>query len=428
MSSNFESSLVFAQKMDFNDSLNPFRKRFHIQDKNTIYLDGNSLGRLPEDTKTMLEELVTNQWGNDLIKSWNKNWYTKSEKLGDKIAQIIGADNGEVVVSDSTSVNLYKLAKAALSYQKGRTEIVSDVFNFPTDLYILQGIISGSNAKHKLKLAEANDEISININDLKRKITKKTALLVLSLVAFKSSFLYNAEEITSLAHQQGALVLWDLSHAAGAVPININTTKADLAVGCTYKYLNGGPGSPAFLYVRKDLQNKLFSPVQGWFGDKNPFEFDLKYKPANGIKKFLTGTPPVISQLAIEPGLNLTLEAGIENIYKKSIKLSEYFIYLYTEVLKPLGFKLGSPLDSALRGSHVSLKHPEAYRICTALIEPKNSEVKVIPDFREPDNIRFGLTPLYTTFTEVYKTIIRIEEIISNKEFEMYSNKRKGVT
>jgi len=428
MKLTFDFADDFANQLDENDVLSDFRKQFYFSGDNTIYLDGNSLGRLPIKTKTLLAEAIEKQWGNDLIESWNKNWYTKSEELGNKIAKIIGASSGEVIVSDSTSVNLYKLAKAALNLQTGKTRIVSDVFNFPTDLYILQGIIQECGNNHELILARQKDEISIDLDDLKSKITEKTALVVLSLVAFKSAFLYNAEEITNWAHQKGALVLWDLSHAAGAVPVELNKTNADLAVGCTYKYLNGGPGSPAFLYVRKDLHEKITSPIQGWFGEENPFEFGLNYRPASGIRKFLTGTPPVLNLLAVETGLDLLIEAGIKNLYEKSKRQSEYFIFLTMKILSKYGFEIGSPLDPLQRGSHISLKHPEAYRICQSLIHPKNGTVKIIPDFREPDNIRFGFTPLYTTFEEIRQTTGRLKIIMETREYESFGSERNSVT
>lgn len=419
---------AYALQLDREDNLKKFRSQFYIPSKETIYLDGNSLGRLPLKTKELLANVVEDQWGHELIESWNQHWYHKSEELGNKIAPIIGAAKGEVVVSDSTSINLYKLAHAALKQQEGRSEIVSDAFNFPTDLYILQGLIKEFGNKHELVLAQSEDQISISTEEIKSKITEKTALLVLSLVAFKSSFLYNLKEITSWAHEQGAMVLWDLSHAAGAIPLELKKHKVDLAIGCTYKYLNGGPGSPAFLYVREDLQDLLQTPIQGWFGDAKPFAFDLVYEPAKGIRKFLSGTPPVLNLMAVEPGLDMMNEAGMDKIMEKSVKLSEYFIEMTDAKLKALGFELGSPKEPTARGSHVSLKHNEAYRICQALIQPKTSKLKIIPDFREPDNIRFGFTPLYTTFEEVWHTIQRLEEIVSDKEFELYSANKKAVT
>jgi kynureninase len=425
---NFDISEDFAIKMDNIDPLKDFRNRFYIPDENVIYLDGNSLGRLPLKTKNLISEITETQWGNQLIESWNSNWYEKPVELGNKIAPLIGASKGEVVVSDSTSVNLYKLVHAALKFNSGKKKVVSDVFNFPTDLYILQGLIEEFGTGYHLELAESKDDISIDLEDLKEKIDESTALVVLSLAAFKSSFLYDAEEITRWAHKKGALVLWDLSHAAGAVPVELNKTNADLAVGCTYKYLNGGPGAPAFLYVNKKWQEKLTSPIQGWFGDNRPFQFDLNYQPATGIRRFLTGTPPVISLMAIEPGLDIFLEAGIEHLRGKSTKQSEYFLFLVKELLENKGFHSGSPADYNQRGSHISLKHPEGYRICHSLIHPKNSDLKVIPDFREPDNIRFGITPLNTTFSEIRNTVIRLKEIVDGNEFEAFSVARKSVT
>lgn len=424
----FDTSDKFAKQLDNSDPLKNFRNQFFIADEKVIYLDGNSLGRLPLKTKSLLKEATENQWGSELIESWNNHWYEKPLELGNKIAPLTGANDDEVIVSDSTSVNLYKLAHAALSYNSKKRKVVSDAFNFPTDLYILQGLLKEFGSDYHLTLAESGDDISVDVDDLKRKIDENTALVVLSLVSFKSSFLYDAAEITEWAHKKGALVLWDLSHAAGAVPVKLNKTNADLAVGCTYKYLNGGPGAPAFLYVNKKWQEKLFSPIQGWFGDNRPFEFDLNYKPAKGIRRFLTGTPPVISLMAIEPGLDILLEAGIENLRKKSIRQSEYFLFLAGEELKKYGFTSGSPGDFNKRGSHISLKHSEGYRICQALIHPQKSKQKIIPDFREPDNIRFGLTPLYTTFSEIRDTVFRLKEIVITNEFERFSATRKSVT
>ncbi|MFW5822126.1 MAG: kynureninase [Tangfeifania sp.] len=428
MKLNFDTSESCAKNLDNTDTLKNFRNRFYFGDEDIIYLDGNSLGRLPVKTQSLISEITQNQWGNELIESWNKHWYEKPIELGNKIAPLIGAAPDEVVVTDSTSVNLYKLAHAVLKYNSGKTNVVSDVFNFPTDLYILQGLLKEFGSHYHLSLANSSDGISIDIDDLKGKIDENTALVVLSLVSFKSSFLYDTAEITEWAHKKGALVLWDLSHAAGAVPVELNQTNADLAVGCTYKYLNGGPGSPAFLYVNKKWQEKLGSPVQGWFGDQRPFSFDLNYQPAKGIRKFLAGTPPMLSLMATEPGIDLLLGAGMDNLRQKSIVQSEYFLFLANEILEEFGFRKGSPSDYKKRGSHISLKHPEGYRICQALIHPQKNAPKIIPDFREPDNIRFGITPLYTTFTELWKTIFRLKEIFATGEFEKFQATRKAVT
>lgn len=428
MQYSFEGGIEFARLLDQKDPLKNFRNRFIISEKNTIYLDGNSLGRLPVNSREQLKNTIENEWGEKLIESWNKSWYSKPTELGNKIARIIGAAPDEVLVSDSTSVNLFKLAYSAMKYQSGRTIIVSDKFNFPTDLYILQGILHELGDEYSLKLAESENGISIDSSSINCLIDSNTALVVLSHVAFKSSFKYDIKKITTLAHKKGALVLWDLSHSGGVTEILLNQWGVDLAVGCTYKYMNGGPGSPAYLYIRKDLQEKFYSPIQGWFGDKNPFLFELNYNPAEDIRKFLTGTPPILNLMAIEPALDILLEAGIKNIHEKSRKQTEYLIFLIKKYLFPFGFNIGSPLDVDQRGSHISLQHNQAYRICQALINPVNSSFKIIPDFREPHNIRLGIAPLYSTYVEIYNSVIRIKEIIELSEYKQFSEIRNNVT
>jgi kynureninase len=252
----------------------------------------------------------------------------------------------------------------------------------------------------------------------------RTALLSLSHVAFKSGFLYDAEAVTARAHNAGALVIWDLSHSVGAVPIELDRWNVDLAVGCTYKYLNGGPGAPAFLYVRRDLQAQALSPIWGWFGQRTPFAFDLGYRPAEGVARFLAGTPPILSLLAMEASLDLVLEAGIGRIRQKSVLLTSYLVFLIDAVLAPLGFTLGSPRDPERRGSHISIRHPEGYRISRALIE----EMAVLPDFREPDNLRLGLAPLYTSFSEVWQGVDRIRRVVQEGRHLHYSPARTPVT
>jgi len=425
---DFETNKSFAETADQHDPLSRFRERFYIPDHDLIYLDGNSLGRLLLKTSDSIAELTHYQWGEKLIESWNEHWYNLPVDIGNRLAPVIGASEGEVLMADSTSVNLYKLAHGALKLRPGRIEVVSDTLNFPTDLYILQGILKQAGPDYKLVLAGTMDGISPDLADLESKITEKTALVVLSLVAFKSGYLYDMQAITEMAHQKGALILWDLSHAAGAIPVELNQANADLAVGCTYKYLNGGPGSPAFLYVRKELQPLLDSPIQGWFGEKNPFSFQLQYTPAPNIRKYLAGTPPVLSLAATQAGIELIQEAGIVNLREKSHRQGEYLLYLFREILQPLGFGTGSPDDPARRGSHIALQHPEAYRICQAMIHPETSRLKIIPDFREPDIIRIGITPLYTTFTDLYNAVFRIKEIAESKEYLRFGSKRKTVT
>ncbi len=417
-----------AKDLDAQDELSGYRARFVSGGERLIYLDGNSLGKLPAESKTIIGHSVNYEWGERLIRSWNEDWFTKNIELGDKIARIAGASKGEIVITDTTSVNLYKLAHAALNYQKGRTRIVTDELNFPSDIYIFQGLVKDFGPGYELIIVPSRDGMTVDTADLEASIDDNTALVSLSHVAFKSAFRYNMREITSLAHEKGAMMLWDLSHSIGAVPGELNESNADLAVGCTYKYLNGGPGSPAFLYVRKDLQDKLSSPVWGWFGEQNPFDFGLNYRPGEGIKRFLAGTPPILSLKTIEPTVDMLYEAGMGKIRRKSVAQAEFLIRLAEEFLYPLGFRSGSPTDPEKRGSHVSLRHPEAYRICKALIDPDTGGAVVIPDFRDPDNIRLGITPLYTAYTEIFEAVRELRDIVENKLFMKYSIEREQVT
>ena len=420
----------YAEHLDNQDSLAGFRERFVIDDPDLIYLDGNSLGRLPVDTIQHIQDVVENQWGKDLINSWNKGWFEKPTKTGARLAELIGAKPDEVVVCDTTSVNLYKLAAAALIFQKDKTELLSDEFNFPTDLYIFQSVIDILGKAHQLKLIQSADTITIDDEAVKNAITNDTALVALTQVAFKSGFMYDIKKVTELAHQAGALVLWDLCHSVGAVPLELNAWGVDLAVGCTYKYLNGGPGSPAFLYVRKDLQNQLRPPIWGWFADQSPFAFNLDFTPVEGINRFQISTPHILSMAGIEPALEILLEAGIKSLRNKSVSQTEYLIYLFQEWLAPLGFELGSPLDPNIRGSQVSVRHPEAYRICRAMINPKmdDTSLRVIPDFRAPNNIRLGIAPIYTSYKDIYKALKRIKAILEDGIYQNYSEEQLSVT
>jgi kynureninase len=301
--------------------------------------------------------------------------------------------------------------------QAGRDRIVSDVLNCPSDLYILQGCTRLVGGSREIHLVPSEDGIWVDRQVLFDSIDERTALVTLSHVTFKSGFLYDAEAVTRRAHEVGAMVLWDLGHSAGVVPIELDRWGVDLAVGCTYKYLNGGPGAPAFLYVRRDLQEKAQSPVWGWFGQGSPFNFDLEYQPADGITRFLVSSTPILSTLAVESALDVVLDAGIERIREKSVRLTSYLTYLVETELVPLGFSLGSPKEPARRGSHVSIRHPEGYRVNRALIE----EMDVLPDFREPDNIRLGLAPLYTSFREVWEAVERFKRVVGEKQYLRHS-------
>jgi len=420
----FEPEPAFARRLDAEDDLASLRERFVFVEPDLIYMDGNSLGRLPHGTVERVRTAVQVEWGCNLIRGWNAGWYEAPARVGEKIGQLVGARPGQVVVSDSTSVNLFKLTMTALAMRPGRDRVVSDVLNFPSDLYILQGCIRLLDGRHHLHLVPSADGITVDQQTLFDAIDERAALVTLSHVTFKSGFLYDPAAVTERAHRVGALVLWDLSHSVGAVPIQLDRWGVDLAVGCTYKYLNGGPGSPAFLYVRRDLQEKALSPLWGWFGQRSPFAFDLEYVPAEGITRFLVGTPPILSLLAMEPALDLLLEVGVERVRRKSVRLTSYLVYLADTVLTPLGFALGSPRDPARRGSHVSIRHPDGYRINRALIE----EMSVLPDFREPDNIRLGLAPLYTSFTEVWEAVDRIRRVVEKERHLQYSAERLAVT
>jgi len=425
---NANTDISLARELDAQDELASFRDEFVIDDPNLIYLDGNSLGRLPKRTVNFMRNAIEQEWGNRLIRAWNDGWINTPTDLGAKIAKLVGARADEIVVTEATSINLFKLAVAALQARPNRAGIISDVLNFPSDLYILQGIINLLGKKHYLKLIPSADGITIDPDAVDAAIDNNTALVSLTHVAFKSAYMYNIARVTEKAHEVGALMLWDLSHSVGAVPVDLNGCNVDLAVGCTYKYLNGGPGSPAFLYIRRDLQAQLSQPMWGWFAAENPFAFELDFTPASDISRYRVGTPPMISMRALEPAVDILLEATVERLRAKSIKQTEYLIFLADQWLTPLGFTLGTPRQAEIRGSHVSLRHLESYRISRALIESPPPAVQVIPDFREPDNIRLGITPLYTTFTEIHQALNRMRTIVEEKIYEQYSIERLSVT
>ncbi len=417
-----------ALDLDAQDPLKHLQSRFFFGCDAPIYLDGNSLGMLPRDTVSHLQQVITRQWGERLIRSWNEGWYELSARLGSLLAPLIGAGEDEVIFSDSTTVNLYKLAFGALQIRPGRKKIVTDDLNFPTDIYILEGLARQMGREYRVELAGSRDGMTMDEQTLDSLIDTDTALVLLSHTAFKSGFLYDMESVTELARRKGALVLWDLSHSAGALPVRLNDAGADLAAGCSYKYLNGGPGAPAFLYVSSALQQQLPSPIWGWFSEADPFGFSLSYRPAAGIRKFLTGTPPVLSLSAVEPALKLLHEAGMDAIRTKSLKQTQFLLDTADELLVRLGCTVGTPREAHRRGSHISLRHPEAYRICRALINPAGDRQAVIPDFRESDTIRFGIAPLYTRFSDVCRAMERTAEIISTEEFARHSLDRDGVT
>jgi kynureninase len=399
-----------------------------IDDPNLVYLDGNSLGRLPKRSVNFMRNMIEHEWGKRLIRGWNEGWINIPTDLGAKIAKLVGAQADEILVTEGTSINLFKLAVAALNARPNRSGVVSDVLNFPSDLYILQGIIDLMGKNHHLNLLPSADGISIANEAVESALDSDTALVSMTHVAYKSAFMYDMARVTEQAHQAGALMLWDLSHSVGAVPVDLNGCNVDLAVGCTYKYLNGGPGSPAFLYVRRDLQEQLSQPMWGWFAAQDPFAFELDFTPAADISRYRVGAAPILSMKAVEPSVDILLEATMERIRAKSIKQTEYLIFLADQWLAPLGFTLGTPRQAEMRGSHVSLRHAEGYRISRALIEAPPPAIQVIPDFRPPDNIRLGITPLYTTFVEIHQALDRMRTIVEEGIYEQYSSERLSVT
>ena len=293
--SSFELGLDFARELDIQDELASFREAFVIADPDLLYMDGNSLGRLPRRATERLQTVLETEWGERLISGWKEGWYEAPARIGDKLALLLGAGPGQVILSDATSVNLFKLTMAALSLRSDRTRIVSDVLNFPTDLYVIQGCIRLLGHRHTLHLIPSQDEIEPDKAALLDAIDEQTALVTLSHPTFKSAFAYDVQAITARAHRVGALVLLDLSHAVGVIPLRLDDWGVDFAVGCTYKYINGGPGAPAFLYVRQDQQAQVLSPIWGWWAHRSPFAFELEYEPTAGISRFLSGTPPILS-------------------------------------------------------------------------------------------------------------------------------------
>ena len=351
---------------------------------------------MPRETPTRLAARVE-EWGSRLVTAW-PDWIDLPLEVGEALAPVVGAQPGEVLVADSTTVNLYKLAHAALDVRDGA--IVARSGDFPTDRYVLQGLAAAR--ARELRLVD---------NDLAAALSPPVALVCLSHVDYRTGTLEDMAAVTAAAHRAGALMLWDLSHSAGAVSVELTAAGVDLAVGCTYKYLNAGPGSPAFLYVRSELQPTLRSPIWGWFAQREQFAMGPQYDPVDGIGRFLAGTPSVLGLAAVEEGAKLIAEAGVGRLRQKSVALTSLVVALHDRWLTQLGFELGTPREPARRGGHVSLRHPDAWRICRALIERAN----VVPDFRRPDSIRYGLPPIYTRFVDAWDAVDRLRRIVEDE-------------
>jgi kynureninase len=406
----FSADRAYAEECDAADPLGGFRERFVRDDPGLIYLDGNSLGMLPLATAERVAEVVRREWGAGLVRSWEQ-WIDLPRRTGDALgSHLLGAAPGQVLVCDSTTVNLYKLARAALGARPGRPVIVTDDDNFPTDRYVLAGVAEERGGS--LRLIRTDIDAGLTAEAVREAVDGTTALVSLSHVAYRSGALADMAEITGIVHDAGALMLWDLCHSAGSVPVELDACGADLAVGCTYKYLNAGPGAPAFLYVSAALAGELRQPVQGWFGQRDQFAMGPAYDPVPGIGRFLTGTPNVAGTAAVEEGVRLLAEAGIGRLRDKGVRLTSYLIALADAWLAPLGCALASPRDPDRRGSHVCLRHPEAWRIGRALIR-----AGVIGDYRAPDRLRLGPTPINTRFTDVWDALDTTRRIIEDRAY-----------
>jgi kynureninase len=394
-----------ARRRDAADPLRDYRSQF-VLPPGVVYLDGNSLGALPRATAERIAQVITSEWGKDLIRSWNvHDWINSPLKLGAKLGGIIGAAEDEVVVTETTSINLFRLVLAALELRPERTDVVTESGNFPTDLYVTRAAVELYGRGKRLKVT-TRKAILDSVGD-------STALVVLTHVHYRTGEMYDLPALTREVHARGALMLWDLSHSAGAVPVDLDGANVDFAVGCGYKYLNGGPGAPAFLYVSRRHHSAARNVIPGWHGHAAPFDFTDDYKPAQGVRRFLAGTPSIIANSALETGVDIVRAAGMERIAAKSRDLSEYFIALVEEECKGFGLKLVSPRLPDRRGSHVSYAHLHGYEIMQALIDRS-----VIGDFRAPDVMRFGFTPLYTSFEDIWLAVDKLREILAGRHWE----------
>jgi kynureninase len=395
-----KSMLERAATLDAADPTSAMRDAFHLP-KGIIYLDGNSLGAMPNAARAVMAKAIETEWAEDLITSWNKaGWWDLPMRLGDKIGALIGAEAGSVVVTDSVSVNLYKLIGTAFSLRPGRNVLVTEAGGFHTDLYISEGA-QGLTAGFERRLIRSLDELPAALDD-------KVALVLLSDVNYRTGTITDMKAVTGMIQASGALALWDLCHSAGVLPLALDDCRVDLAVGCTYKYLNGGPGAPAFLQVAKRHHAKARQPLTGWWGHAAPFAFEPQFRPDQGIRRFLTGTQPVLSMRALEASLDVALAADMRAVRAKSMSLTDFFIECTAATCAKHGMTLASPRQAALRGSQVSLVHPEGYAIIQAMIANG-----VIGDFRAPDILRFGFAPLYLSHRDVAEAALILDRIMA---------------
>lgn len=396
--------------LDAQDPLAPLRNQFALP-AGVIYLDGNSLGARPVAALERAQAVIAEEWGNGLIRSWNSaGWADLSQRLGNRLAPLIGARDGEVVITDTTSINLFKVLSAALTVQRERAPsrkvIVSEASNFPTDLYIAEGLTELLQQGYSLRLVNSPDE-------LPKAIDQDTAVVMLTHVNYKTGYMYDMQAQTALSHECGALAIWDLAHSAGAVPIDLHQAGADYAIGCTYKYLNGGPGSQAFVWVNPALVDVVTQPLSGWFGHTRQFAMESRYAPSQGIARYLCGTQPITSLAMVECGLDIFAQTDMASLRSKSLALTDLFIELVESRCAAHDLNLITPREHARRGSHVSFEHPEGYAVIQALIARG-----VIGDYREPRIMRFGFTPLYTSFAEVWDAVEILGEILDQRTWD----------
>ena len=392
---------------DATDSIRACRDRFDLPE-HTIYLDGNSLGALPRRTPLRINELLRDEWGENLITSWNKHdWVAFPQRVSLKLARLLGTSVSEVIIADSTSVNIFKLLAGALALPDVATRrvIVSEHGNFPTDLYMVEGVNAMLGGKYTLRLVESGD--------VEASLDHDVAVALITHVDYCTGRQHNMARLNTRASQTGTHIIWDLSHSAGAVPLELANDGVELAVGCGYKYLNGGPGAPAFLCLAKALQSNFATPLSGWFGHQTPFAFSGTYVPANGVERLLCGTPSVIALAALECGIDTFDGVTMDTIGKKSRALSELFLALMRQECGNYRLESASPVAENARGSHVSFVHEQAYPIMQALIDRG-----VIGDFRPPNLLRFGFAPLYTRFVDCYDAVIELREVMANEEWK----------
>jgi kynureninase len=395
-------------EMDRNDQLRPLRDAFVVPD-GMIYLDGNSLGLLPVAAARRAREVVENEWGGSAISGWNDHhWIDLPHRVGAKIAPLIGAEDDEVVACDSTSANLFKVLAAALSLRPGRRTIVTNRGNFPTDVYIAEGLAAFAGHGCEVRYAEPSD--------LAAALDDNVAAVSFTHVDYKSCRIEDMVGITKIAHEAGALAVWDLAHSAGAIPVALNAARADFAVGCGYKYLNGGPGAPAFLFAARRHHAQMTQPLTGWMGHASPFTFDHRYQPAPGIGRMLTGTPPVVALSVLEESVGLMLDAGIARLRDKGKQMTALMMALIERECAGHGLELGTPENPEERGNHVIYRHPEAYAIVQAL-----KARGVVGDFRNPDCIRLGIAPIYLSYADIFDAVQHLREVMNNREYERES-------